>query len=216
MNILVVEDDDAIRDLIEINLSMVGHKVYTACDGEEGKYIFDKEDIQLALLDVMVPKIDGFELIKFIKTKEIPVIFITAKDSVYDRVKGLRLGADDYIVKPFENIELIARIEAVSRRYKKKDNIIKFNNICIDEYKRVVKKDGEIVDLTLKEYELLITFIKNKNIALSREQLLDKVWGFEYFGETRTVDIHVQRLRDKLKLKEHIKTVYKVGYRLQD
>lgn len=216
MNILVVEDDDAIRDLIEINLSMVGYNVYTACDGEEGKYIFDKEDIQLALLDVMVPKIDGFELIKFIKNKEIPVMFITAKDSVYDRVKGLRLGADDYIVKPFENIELIARIEAVSRRYKKKDNIIKFDNISIDEDKRVVKKDGEIIDLTLKEYELLITFIQNKNIALTREQLLDKVWGFEYFGETRTVDIHVQRLRDKLKLKEHIKTVYKVGYRLQD
>ncbi|SFI94060.1 DNA-binding response regulator, OmpR family, contains REC and winged-helix (wHTH) domain [Terrisporobacter glycolicus] len=216
MNILVVEDEDAIRDLIEINLSMVGYNVYTACDGEEGKYIFDNKDIHLALLDVMVPKIDGFELIKFIKTKEIPVIFITAKDSVYDRVKGLRLGADDYIVKPFENIELIARIEAVSRRYQKKDSITNFQNISIDEDKRVVKKDGEIIDLTLKEYELLITFIQNKNIALSREQLLDKVWGFEYFGETRTVDIHVQRLRDKLKLKEYIKTVYKVGYRLQD
>lgn len=216
MNILVVEDDDAIRDLIEINLSMVGYKVYTAIDGEQGKNIFNQKNIDLALLDVMVPKIDGFELIEFIKTKDIPVIFITAKNSVYDKVKGLRLGADDYIVKPFENIELLARIEAVARRYEKQDKVINFKNIKIYTDERLVKQNEHNINLTLKEYELLLTFIQNKNIALSREQLLDNVWGFEYVGETRTVDIHVQRLRVKLKLKENIKTVYKIGYRLED
>lgn len=216
MNILVVEDDDGIRDLIEINLSMVGYKVYTAIDGEEGKNIFLKENIDLALLDVMLPKIDGFQLVEIIKQKEIPVIFITAKDSVYDKVKGLRLGADDYIVKPFENIELLARIEAVARRYSKNDKIIKFKDITIYTEKRIVKQNDKTVDLTLKEYELLLSFILNKNIALSREQLLENVWGIEYIGETRTVDIHVQRLREKLNLKENIKTVYKIGYRLED
>nr|WP_317333897.1 response regulator transcription factor [uncultured Romboutsia sp.] len=216
MNILVVEDDDGIRDLIEINLSMVGYKVYTAIDGEEGKNIFLKENIDLALLDVMLPKIDGFQLVEIIKQKEIPVIFITAKDSVYDKVKGLRLGADDYIVKPFENIELLARIEAVARRYSKNDKIIKFKDITIYIEKRIVKQNDKTVDLTLKEYELLLSFILNKNIALSREQLLENVWGIEYIGETRTVDIHVQRLREKLNLKENIKTVYKIGYRLED
>ncbi len=216
MNILVVEDDDGIRDLIEINLSMVGYKVYTAIDGEEGKNIFLKENIDLALLDVMLPKIDGLQLVEIIKQKDIPVIFITAKDSVYDKVKGLRLGADDYIVKPFENIELLARIEAVARRYSKNDKIIKFKDITIYTEKRIVKQNDKTVDLTLKEYELLHSFILNKNIALSREQLLENVWGIEYIGETRTVDIHVQRLREKLNLKENIKTVYKIGYRLED
>lgn len=216
MNILVVEDDDGIRDLIEINLSMVGYKVYTAIDGEEGKNIFLKENIDLALLDVMLPKIDGLQLVEIIKQKDIPVIFITAKDSVYDKVKGLRLGADDYIVKPFENIELLARIESVARRYSKNDKIIKFKDITIYTEKRIVKQNDKTVDLTLKEYELLHSFILNKNIALSREQLLENVWGIEYIGETRTVDIHVQRLREKLNLKENIKTVYKIGYRLED
>lgn len=216
MNILVVEDDDGIRDLIEINLSMVGYNIYTATDGEEGKNIFLKEEIDLALLDIMLPKIDGFELVEIIKQKDIPVIFITAKDSVYDKVKGLRLGADDYIVKPFENIELLARIEAVARRYEKHDKVIIFKDITIYTEKRIVKQNDKIVELTLKEYELLLSFVLNKNIALSREQLLDNVWGIDYIGETRTVDIHVQRLREKLKLKESIKTVYKIGYRLQD
>lgn len=216
MNILIVEDDDAIRDLIEINLDMVGYKVFTATDGEEGKNMFFKEDIDLALLDIMLPKIDGFELVEIIKQKDIPVIFITAKDSVYDKVKGLKLGADDYIVKPFENIELLARIEAVARRYEKNDKIIRFKDITIYTEKRIVKLNDNSVELTLKEYELLLSFVLNKNIALSREQLLDNVWGIDYIGETRTVDIHVQRLREKLKLKKNIKTIYKIGYRLED
>lgn len=215
MKILVVEDDLAIRDLIDINLTIAGYDVVVAQDGEEAKNIFDKKNIDAVLLDVMLPKIDGFELIEHIKKKDVPVIFITAKSSVADRVKGLKLGADDYIVKPFESIELLARIEAVARRYNKSENIIKINNIEIDLDRRIVKLDGEIIELTLKEFELLALFIKNKNIALSREQILDKVWGFDYIGETRTIDIHVQRLREKLKLKNNIKTIFKVGYRFE-
>lgn len=215
MKILVVEDDLAIRDLIDINLTIAGYDVVVAQDGEEAKNIFDKENIDAVLLDVMLPKIDGFELIEHIKKKDVPVIFITAKSSVSDRVKGLKLGADDYMVKPFESIELLARIEAVARRYNKSENIIKINNIEIDLDRRIVKLDGEIIELTLKEFELLALFIKNKNIALSREQILDKVWGFDYIGETRTIDIHVQRLREKLKLKNNIKTIFKVGYRFE-
>ncbi|WP_411167423.1 response regulator transcription factor [Clostridium sp. MB05] len=216
MYILIVEDDVAIRDLIAINLEMIGHKVAVAGDGNEGKRLFQLEEIDLVLLDVMLPGVNGFDLIETIKKKDVPVIFITAKDSVMDKVKGLRLGADDYIVKPFEIIELIARIEAVARRYEKNETVINFKHLEIDTNKRVVKKNNEIVDLTLKEYELLMMFMQNKNIALSREQLLEQVWGFDYIGETRTVDIHVQRLREKLMLKDYIKTVFKIGYRLED
>lgn len=216
MRILIVEDDIAIRDLIAINLQIIGYEVVVAGDGNEGRRIFESENIDLILLDVMLPGINGFELIEMIKKRDIPVIFITAKDSVMDKVKGLRLGADDYIVKPFEVIELVARIEAVARRYEKNEKVIKFKHIEIDTKKRVVKRNDTVVDLTLKEYELLIMFLQNKNIALSREQLLENVWGFDYMGETRTVDIHVQRLREKLMLKDNIKTIFKIGYRLED
>ena len=215
MKILVVEDDEPIRDLIDINLQMAGYDVVTAKDGEEAKITFDKERLDLILLDVMIPKIDGFELISYLKKKDIPVIFITAKESVLDRVKGLRLGADDYIVKPFENIELLARIEAVTRRYGKSQSTIKFKDIEINEDERRVKINDEIVDMTIKEFDLLVLFIKNKNIALSREQILEKVWGYDYLGETRTVDMHVQRIREKLDLRDNIKTVFKIGYRFE-
>lgn len=214
MNILVVEDDKAIRDLIDINLQITGYKVLVAEDGEVAKNIFLSQPIDLVLLDVMLPKIDGFELVKIITKKNIPVIFITAKESVADRVKGLKLGADDYIVKPFESIELLARVEVVLRRYKKEEDIIKLKDLEIDVNRRIVKKSEKIIELTLKEFDLLVVFLKNKNIALSREQLLNKVWGFNYFGGTRTVDIHVQRIREKLDLKDYIKTIFKVGYRL--
>ncbi len=213
--ILVVEDDKAICDLIAINLEIVGYKVCKASDGSIAKKLIEEEKLDLILLDVMIPKIDGFTLISQIKYKNIPVIFVTAKESVLDRVTGLRLGADDYIVKPFEIIELIARIEAVLRRYDDGPKNIVFNSIEVFSDQRIVKLDGKFVELTYKEYDLLMLFLQNKNIALSREQILEKVWGFDYAGETRTVDIHVQRIRDKLNLKTNIKTVYKVGYRLE-
>lgn len=215
MKILVAEDDMAIRDLIEINLSIAGYNVIVAPDGETAKKLFDSNILDLVLLDIMLPKIDGFELIEYMKKKDIPIIFITAKSSVLDKVKGLKLGADDYIVKPFESIELLARIEAVCRRYNKVEHVVRINNVEIDLEQRIVKLDDMIIDLTLKEFELLALFIRNKNIALSREQILDNVWGFDYIGETRTIDIHVQRLREKLKLKDNIKTIFKVGYRLE-
>ena len=215
MKILVVEDEVAIRDLICINLELVGYEVSTAEDGLEAKSFLEKNKVDLILLDVMIPGIDGFSLIEQIKKYNIPIIFVTAKESVLDRVKGLRLGAEDYIVKPFETVELLARIEVVLRRYNKSSNIIKFKNIEVDTNTRIVKVDNEEVYLTAKEYDLLILFLQNKNMALSREQILDKVWGFEYAGETRTVDIHVNRIREKLDLKDNIKTVFKIGYRLE-
>ena len=216
MKILVVEDEAPIRDLISINLQLVGYEVFTAEDGIVAENFLEKQKVDLILLDVMIPGIDGFSLIEKIKKHNIPVIFVTAKESVLDRVKGLRLGADDYIIKPFETIELLARIEVVLRRYNKNSHIIKFKNIEVDTNQRSVKLNDKEVYLTVKEYELLILLLQNKNIALSRDQILDRVWGFEYGGETRTVDIHIQRIREKLDLKNNIKTVFKVGYRFED
>ena len=216
MKILVVEDEAPIRDLISINLQLVGYEVFTAEDGIVAENFLEKQKVDLILLDVMIPGIDGFSLIEKIKKHNIPVIFVTAKESVLDRVKGLRLGADDYIIKPFETIELLARIEVVLRRYNKNSHIIKFKNIEVDTNQRSVKLNDKEVYLTVKEYELLVLLLQNKNIALSRDQILDRVWGFEYGGETRTVDIHIQRIREKLDLKNNIKTVCKVGYRFEE
>lgn len=216
MRILVVEDEEPIRNLIAINLELVGYQVLTCADGLIAKELLKRERVDLVLLDVMIPGMDGFELIREIDLEKTPVIFLTAKESVLDRVKGLRLGADDYIVKPFETIELIARIEAATRRYKKTESKIQFQDIEIYPEQRIVKKNGKEVYLTVKEYDLFELFLQNKNIALSREQILDQVWGFDYLGVTRTVDIHVQRIRDKLGLKDYIKTVFKIGYRLED
>ncbi|HBJ2611907.1 TPA: response regulator transcription factor [Clostridium botulinum] len=214
--VLVVEDQIAIRELIAINLEMAGYEVIEASDGEMAVNYIENTYFDIILLDIMLPKLDGFSIISRIKGKGIPVIFVTAKDDVLDRVKGLKLGADDYITKPFESIELLARIEAVLRRCGKMEGIVKLKHLDIFPEQRLIKSKGEIIDITLKEYELLMLFIKNKNIALSREQILERVWGYDYFGETRTVDIHVLRIREKLNLKDCIKTVYKVGYRLED
>lgn len=216
MRILVVEDEDAIRDLIAINLEMVGYEVLTAEDGNVAKAMLEKEVVDLILLDVMIPGIDGFTLIGQINTQAIPVIFVTAREAVLDRVKGLRLGADDYIIKPFETIELIARVETALRRYQKHIPITSFKHIELYTEQRIVKSHGEEIYLTAKEYDLLVLFLQNKNRALSREQILERVWGYDYIGMTRTVDIHVQRIREKLGLKDYIKTVFKIGYRLED
>lgn len=216
MKILVVEDEAPIRDLISINLQLVGYEVFTAEDGIIAEKFLENQKVDLILLDVMIPGIDGFFLIEKIKKHNTPVIFVTAKESVLDRVKGLRLGAEDYIIKPFETIELLARIEVVLRRYNKNKQIIKFKNIEVDTEQRIVNLNNKEVYLTVKEYELLVLLLQNKNMALSRDQILERVWGFEYGGETRTVDIHIQRIREKLDLKNNIKTVFKVGYRLEE
>ncbi|MCG7407055.1 response regulator transcription factor [Paenibacillus sp. ACRRX] len=214
--ILIVEDDIHISQIIKMNLNIVNYITTEVYDGLAALEAIKQEKYDLILLDVMIPLLDGFALMEKIQPYCIPVIFLTAKNSVYDKVNGLKLGADDYMVKPFEGIELLARIETVLRRYGKDERVIKFQNIQIDLDKREITLQGEPVELTPKEYELMVVLLKNKNIALSREQFIDNVWGGDYYGETRTVDMHIKSVRKKLQLQDHIKTVYKVGYRLED
>ncbi|MBG9735377.1 response regulator transcription factor [Paenibacillus alvei] len=214
--ILIVEDDIHISKIIKMNLNLVNYETTEAYDGLEALEALKRAPFDLILLDVMIPHMDGFGLMENIRPYRIPVIFLTAKNSVYDKVYGLKLGADDYIVKPFEAIELLARIEAVLRRYGKEERLMAFQTIQVDLDKREVLKQGIPVELTPKEYDLLVVLLKNKNIALSREQFIEKVWGYDYYGETRTVDMHIKSLRKKLDLQDHIKTIYKMGYRLED
>ncbi|MEC0176890.1 response regulator transcription factor [Paenibacillus favisporus] len=214
--ILIVEDDIHISKIIKMNLNLVNYDTTEVYDGLAAIEILKREKFDLILLDVMIPHLDGFELMERIKPYGTPVIFLTAKNSVYDKVNGLKLGADDYMVKPFEAIELLARIETVLRRYGKEERMIEFQHVQVDLDKREVLIQMEPVELTPKEYDLLVVLLKNKNIALTREQFLDKVWGGDYYGETRTVDMHIKSLRKKLNLQEQIKTIYKIGYRLED
>ncbi len=215
LNILIVEDEKAISNLIYINLSDEGYHCTCAFDGRQAADMVEKEDFDLVLLDIMLPEIDGYELLEYIKPFGMPVIFITAKGFVDDRIKGLRLGADDYIVKPFQIGELSARVEAVLRRYGKSERQLSFYGVDINTDSRQVKKDGQVIDLTVKEFDLLIELIHNKNVALYRNQLYEKVWGEEFVGETRTLDSHIQRLRKKLGWEDRIKTVFRIGYRLE-
>ena len=215
IKILIVEDEEAISDLIRLNLVKAGYACYTAFDGVTAADMMDKEHFDLALLDIMLPGINGYELLDYTKALEIPVIFITAMSELDDKVKGLRAGADDYITKPFEIVELLARVETVLRRYHKAADKIEILDISIDIPSRVVIQNGEQVMLTMKEFELLLLFVRNKNIALYRETIYENVWESNYLGDSRTVDLHVQRLRKKLNWEDRIKAVYKVGYRLE-
>lgn len=215
LKILIVEDEKAISNLIYINLSDEGYHCTCAFDGRQAADMIEKEDFDLVLLDIMLPEIDGYELLEYIKPFGMPVIFITAKGFVDDRIKGLRLGADDYIVKPFQIGELSARVEAVLRRYGKSEKQFSFYGVDINIDSRQVKKDGQVVELTVKEFDLLVELIHNKNVALYRNQLYEKVWGEEFVGETRTLDSHIQRLRKKLGWEDRIKTVFRIGYRLE-
>lgn len=174
-----------------------------------------QERFDLVLLDIMLPGVNGYELLDYTKVLNMPVIFITAMGELDDRVKGLRAGADDYITKPFAIVELLARVETVLRRYNKADDKISILDVEIDIPSRVVIKNGKQVMLTLKEFELLLLFVRNKNIALYRETIYENVWESSYLGDSRTVDLHVQRLRKKLEWEDVIKAVYKVGYRLE-
>ncbi|WP_088548501.1 response regulator transcription factor [Paenibacillus aquistagni] len=214
--ILIIEDDIHISKIIKMNLNVVNYETTEVYDGLAAWELLQQEKYDLILLDVMIPGLDGFALMERIRPYSIPVIFLTAKNSVYDKVDGLKLGADDYMVKPFEAIELLARIETVLRRYGKEEQVILFQSISVDLDKREVTNRGEVVELTPKEYDLFVILLKNKNIALSREQILEKVWGMDYYGETRTVDMHIKTLRKKLELHDYIKTVYKLGYRMED
>lgn len=214
--ILIVEDEIAISDLIKIELESKGYKCDVANDGEIGADYIEKNNYDLLLLDIMLPNVDGYELLEYNKkTKQISTIFITAKSQTKDKIKGLNEGADDYIIKPFEMGELIARIEAVLRRYNKVNETKKIGNIEINISARTVKKSGREVLLTPKEFDLLVLLVENKNFALYRETIFEKVWGTELEFETRTLDLHIQRLRKKLDLKDKIVTVYKIGYMLK-
>lgn len=216
IEILIVEDERAISDLIKMSLTKAGYKCTCVYDGVEAADIIENRRFDLILLDIMLPKADGFELIKFIREFNIPVIFLTAKSSLNDKVTGLKLGAEDYITKPFEIEELLARIEVVLRRFNKVDNYIDIDDIHIDFLSHTVTKSGTVIDLTMKEFDILILFIKNRNIALYRETIYERVWKEEYSADTRTVDLHVQRLRKKLGLEKRIKSIYKIGYIFED
>lgn len=214
--ILIVEDDEPIANLIKINLSAEGYKCVCAYDGKVGADYIEKESFDIVLLDIMLPEIDGYELLEYIKPMGTPVIFLTAKGALDERIKGLKMGADDYIVKPFQIGELIARIEALLRRYGKVNNKLNFADVEIDIVSRTVNKAGKLIDLTVKEFDLLVELVQNKNVALHRGRLYEKVWGEVFMGDTRTLDSHIQRLRRKLDWDKYIKTVFRIGYRLED
>ena len=215
--ILVVEDDTAISELICMNLEVTGYEVVPVLDGNEVEGTLEKEeDFDLALLDIMLPGKDGFELLGVMKKYGIPVIYITAKADVNSKIKGLRSGADDYIVKPFEVLELLVRVEKVLERTGKQKEIIQVKDLEIHLSEHKVTRNGQTVSLKPMEYDLLVLLAKNKNVAFTREQMLNEVWGSNYLGETRTIDVHIGQLRRKLDLSDVIKTIPKIGYRLEE
>ena len=214
--ILIVEDEKPISELIWENLTKAGYGCTCVYDGKAAADLLEERRFDLILLDIMLPQMDGFTLMEFIKTLDIPTIFLTARTDVMDRVKGLRLGAEDYMVKPFAVAELLARVDTVLRRYHKDGEPILFADIAIFPRSRQVTRGGRRVELTPKEFDLLLLFFQNRNIALYRDVIYERVWGGTYLGDSRTVDLHVQRLRKKLGLEKRLETVYKVGYRLED
>jgi len=213
--ILAVEDSPAILNLIRMSLEDAGYLCVCAEDGVQAADLLEERQFDLVLLDVMLPGIDGFELMDYIRPLGIPVIFLTAKTDVNDKVKGLRLGAEDYLTKPFEILELLARVETVLRRYGKEARLLRFEDVEADTLSRTVRKAGIPVKLTVKEYELLLLFLRNPGIALFRDRIYQLVLGGEYSGDSRTVDLHVQRLRKKLQWEGKLFAVYKIGYRLE-
>ncbi len=216
INVLIVEDEKPISDLIKLSLKGAGYFCQCVYDGEAAADLLEEKSFDLILLDIMIPYIDGFELMEYIKPLNIPVIFITAMNSVNDRVKGLRMGAEDYIVKPFEVAELLARVEVVLRRFNKTAETINVGEkVKIDLRQHLVTSDGKEVALTPKEYDLLVLFAQNPNVALYRETIYERVWGGALEDTSKTVDLHVQRMRKKTHLESMIKAVNKVGYRLE-
>ena len=212
-NILIVEDEEVIHELIKRNLSLVGHICHSAFDGKEALECLADKRFDLMILDIMLPKEDGFSVMR--QAKGQPTIFLTDRDSLKDRMTGFSLGADDYIIKPFEMLEMLARVEAVLRRTQTSASTFQLDKVLINFDSRQVYREQELLELTPKEYELLEVLVKNRNIALARERLLELVWGYDFEGETRTVDVHIQKLRKKTGWENRIKTVYKMGYRLE-
>ena len=215
VKILIAEDEEPIANLIRMNLKKAGYACECAYDGQEAADRMEEGHYDLLLLDIMLPKINGYELMEYAKSIQLPVIFITAMDSTENKVKGLKMGAEDYLAKPFEIVELLARVEAVLRRCNKIGRMLHILDVDIDLSSRTVIQDNQQILLTLKEYELLLFFARNPNIALYREVIYEQVWEKEYTGDSRTVDLHVQRLKKKLGWDKHICAVYKIGYRLE-
>ena len=213
--ILIVEDDVNIAKMLEVTLSIGGYESERCDNGKKAVDLVTSQSYDLVSLDVMLPDMDGFKVIEYIDKEETAVIFLTALQDVMDKVKGLKLGAEDYIVKPFETVELLARIEVVLRRKHKSNNTIHYGDITMNIDEHTVKKGDDYVSLTPKEFDILAFFLQNQDIALTRERLLATVWGYEFMGETRTVDIHVQQIRKKMGLHNKLVTIPKLGYRLE-
>ena len=212
---LVVDDEKLIVKGIRFSLEQDDMQVDCAYDGEEALELARANRYDIILLDIMLPGADGFDIMEYIRPMKIPVIFITARHDVHDKVKGLKLGAEDYLVKPFDVLELVARVEVVLRRYHKTDQILSAGDVTVDLEALTVTKAGKPVILTNKEYGLLVLFMQNKNVALFKETLYEKVWKDEYIADSRTLELHVQRLRRKMGWEKNLVAVYKVGYRLE-
>ncbi|MCB2294920.1 response regulator transcription factor [Clostridium algoriphilum] len=225
MNILIVEDEQDIRELLEIHLSKEGYKIYTAEDGVQALDIFDNKDIDIALLDVMIPKIDGFKVLKKIReTSEIPVIFITARDEESDKILGLGLGADDYVIKPFSPIEIIARVKAQLRRYYKYSNKnhktgIKIGELMLDKECCGIYKNDVEVALNPKEYRLLEFILENPGKVYTKKQLYEIVWKNPYYGDSNTIMVHISHIREKIEIDpknpKYLKTIRGIGYKME-
>ena len=216
MNVLIVEDDEAIANLLYMDLSDERYRCTCVYNGRQAADLLERNrNFDFILLDIMLPEINGYELLEYIRPMGIPVIFLTAKSAVKDRIQGLKMGADDYITKPFQSGEVIARMEAVLRRYGKSRKKLSFAGVTVDLESRKAYQDGAEVELTVKEFDLLVELIQNKNVAQYRDRLYEKVWNEPFLGDTRTLDTHIQRLRKKLGWEERIKTVFRIGYRLE-
>lgn len=214
-HILIVEDEEHIARMIDATLALGGHTAEWCADGAAAPDRIEKGGFDLVLLDVMLPGLDGFSVMERIQGQDIPVIFLSAMQQVTDKVRGLRLGAEDYIAKPFEPLELLARVEVVLRRRGRGTDVLEYGPIRQDPGSHTVTLAGQPVALSPKEFDLLKVFLQHQNLALTRDRLLSMVWGYEFAGESRTVDIHVQRLRQKLDLADKLVTLPRIGYRLE-
>lgn len=214
MGILIVEDDENIAKYIQTCLSMSEYESEICENGQKAVEMITTQPYELVLLDIMLPELNGFEVLERIKTYHVPVIFLTAGQDVADKVRGLKSGAEDYIVKPFEALELLARVDVAIRRNHKEAAPLLYGNVKMNIEKHTVQKDGRSIALTPKEFDVLEVFLQHQDIVISRAKLLSMVWGYEFEGETRTVDTHVQQVRKKLELQGFLVTVPKYGYKL--
>ena len=215
IRILAVDDEKPIAELLRLSLKRAGYECTCAYDGIQAADLIEKETFDLILLDIMLPGIDGFELMEYIRTTGVPVIFLTAKNAVEDRVRGLRLGAEDYMIKPFDVLELLARVEGVLRRHGKLQSVLQIGPLEFNTLSMQIFRAGREIPLTRKEYELALLFAQNQGIVLSKSTIYERIWGGEYPDNTRTVELHIQRMKKKLGWAEQIRPVFGLGYRLE-